>query len=303
MALVLLAATACGGGEPAGDDRAPHGEAPPTPASAPLEVVVSVPPLEWFVREIGRDRVAVTVMVPPGASPHLYDPTMAKMRAVEAARVYVAVGHPRFPFEATWLEDLGVSRPDLRLVRSGAGCDQIPSDPHLWLSPACARVIARSVANALVEELPDAEVTIRARLDSVTARIDEVDEELSRQLAPDSGRAFLVFHPALGYLARAYGLEQVTLQRGVTEPSPAEVAAVIRVARERGIEEVLVQPQFSTEAARLVADQLPGGRLVTVDPLGADWPGTMRSLGSTLARSFARRGATEAGARGAGTDR
>lgn len=286
LALLGLAAAACGGGESRGSGRSAAGAAAHDQHRDRVGVVVSVLPLSWFVERIGGDRVEVTVMVPPGASPHLYDPTMGKMRAVAEAAVYVAVGHPRFPFESAWLGDLARSRPDLRLVRSGAACEHEPSDPHLWLAPACAREVARAVADALAAELPDAGGRIRARRDSVLGEIDAVDRELGRQLSPHAGRAFLVFHPALGYLARSYGLEQMAIQRGATEPSPAEVAAVLRSARERGIEEVFVQPQFSTEAARLVAHRLPGGRLVTIDPLAADWPTLMRDLGAALARSF-----------------
>lgn len=249
-------------------------------------MVVTVPPLEWFVRELGGEAVDVTVMVPPGASPALYDPTFAKMRAVAGARLYVAVGHPRFPFERAWLDEISAGHPGLRLLRSGAACVDHPEDPHLWLSPGCARSIADSVAGALSELMPVAADSVAERHRTVRRRIDAIDRELSRALAPYEGRAFLVFHPALGYFARAYGLEQLAIERGASEPSPAEVAAVVREARQEGIRHVLVQPQFSTEAARLVAGEIPGGQLLTVDPLGADWPATMRSIGETLVRTF-----------------
>ncbi len=251
-----------------------------------MSVVVSVPPLSWFVERIGGGSVPVTVMVPPGASPALYDPSLAQVRAVDAARLYVAVGHPRFPFEHAWLDALTEGRPGLRVIRSGAACATDPADPHLWLSPTCARTIARAVAAALAGELPSASETIEARRDSVLREIDEVEEALDEALSAHAGRAFLVFHPALGYLARSYGLEQMVIQRGASEPSPAEVAAVLREAREKGVDEVFVQPQFSTEAARTVAERLAEGRVVTVDPLAADWPSMMRSLGAALAASF-----------------
>lgn len=258
-------------------------------AEDPLRVVVSVPPLSWFVERIGADRVSVTVMVPPGASPALYDPPFAKMRAVSEARLYVAVGHPRFPFERAWLEEIVADRPDLRVVRSGAGCATDPTDPHLWLSPDCAGEIAGTVADALAEQLPEAAEAIGRRREAVLSEVETVRAELADELVPFAGRTFLVFHPALGYLARSYGLEQMAIQRGASEPSPAEVARVVREAREEGIHDVFVQPQFSAEAARMVAAELPGGRVVTVDPLGADWPAMMRSLGRALAASFKER--------------
>lgn len=280
LCAVALATAACGRGErpeEAGAD------------AAPVRVVVSVPPLAWFVERIGAEAVSVTVMVPPGASPALYDPTFAKMRAVSEARLYVAVGHPRFPFESAWLDELVAGRTDLRVVRSGAGCATEAADPHLWLSPACAREIARAVADALTEELPGGSDAIVERREALLREIGAVEAELAAELEPYAGRSFLVFHPALGYLARAYGLQQLAIQRGASEPGPAEVAAVVREARERGIHEVFVQPQFSSEAAAMVAGELPDGRVVTVDPLSSDWPSMMRSLGDALAGSFRER--------------
>lgn len=261
-------------------------ERPPSSADGTVSAVASVPPLAWFVERIGGGSVPVTVMVPPGASPALYDPSLTQLRAVDAARLYIAVGHPRFPFERAWLAALTEGRPGLRVIRSGAACATDPADPHLWLSPECARTIARTVADALAEELPSASEEIAARRDSVLREIDEVDAALADALSPHAGRSFLVFHPALGYLARSYGLEQMAIQRGAAEPSPAEVAAVLREAREKGVDEVFVQPQFSTEAARTVAERLAEGRVVTVDPLASDWPSMMRSLGTALAASF-----------------
>jgi len=284
---VAAAAVACGETEPGRSS-----DAPPT-----ASVVVSVPPLAWFVEELGGDAVRVTVMVPPGASPALYDPTIAKIRAVAAARLYVAVGHPRFPFERAWLGELVAGHEGLRLLRSGSGCVLRPEDPHLWLSPACARSIADSVAGALSAVLPEASDSIAARLVEVRRRIDAVDRELERMLGPYPGRSFLVFHPSLGYLARTYRLQQVSIQRGASEPSPAEVASVVDRAREEGIRHVFVQPQFSAEAARMVAGQIPGARVVTVDPLAADWPGMMRAIGAALVRSF-EAGAAEGGPTG-----
>ena len=277
--LLVAAAVACA---PADRDDGP-GE------PARTRVVVSVPPLAWFVRELGGEAVEVTVMVPPGASPALYDPTFAKMRAVSEADLYVAVGHPRFPFERAWLDELTAGHPDLRLVRSGAGCVDSPADPHLWMSPGCARAIADSVAGALGRAMPEGAATVAERHEHVRRRIDEVDRELASALTPYRGRSFLVFHPALGYFARSYDLEQMAIERGAAEPSPSEVAAIVREARREGIRHVLVQPQFSSEAARLVAAQLPDGELATVDPLAGDWPAMMRSVGATLVGVFTSR--------------
>ena len=249
-------------------------------------VVVSVPPQAWFVRQLAGDEVEVTVLVPRGASPALYEPTLRQMRKLERAGIFLTVGHPRFPFEQAWGTELSRGRSDLRVVSGSEGCATVPEDPHVWLSPACAASMTRRLADALTDLLPARAGTIRARQERLVERIDALDRELSGILSPYRGESFLVFHPALGYLARAYGLAQVAIARRAGEPGPAELAAVVRRARERGIHTVFVQPQFSTEAAELVARELPEGRLVTVDPLSPEWPDMLRDIAGKLVADF-----------------
>lgn len=265
------------------------GEPPRTDEGAERPgVVVSVPPQAWFVRRLAGPEVEVTVLVPPGASPLLYEPTLRQIRALERARILLLVGHPRFPFERAWRGELLRERSGLRVVRAAAGCATVPDDPHVWLSPACARSMTGQLADALAAELPDRAAAVREREAELLARIEGLDRELSARLAPYRGESFLVFHPALGYFARAYGLEQMAVERRSGEPNASELSSVLARARERGIHTVFVQPQFSHDAARLVARRLTGGRLAVVDPLAADWPRTMLELAEKLVASFRR---------------
>ena len=288
-AVLLAAAVAAGGCGPGPDERSPAESKGSASAGERVGVVVSVPPLAWFAEAVGSDLVEVTVLVPPGASPAMYEPTHRQLRRLDEAALWVTVGHPRFPFDAAWGERLTAGRPGLTTVPAGAGCGRRPGDPHLWTSPACARQMVDRIARALEEVRPAAADSIRAGRRRAWATVAAVDRDLREMLAPHRGRAFLVFHPALGYLARDYGLEQMAIQRGATEPNPAELDRIVRRARDRGIRHVFVQPQFSREAAALVADALPGGRVAAVDPLARSWPESMRSVGRALAEAFASR--------------
>ncbi len=249
-------------------------------------VVVSVPPLAWFVERLVGDRAEIAVMVPPGASPATYEPTTRQMRVVARADLYVAVGHPRFPFEAEWLDALAASNPEMTVVPAGRGCRKLSGDPHLWLSTACARGMVGTVRAALEDalEAPPPDLGDRAR--ALTATVDSVEAEVARRLEPHRGRAFLVFHPALGYLARDFGLRQMAIARGPAGPGAAELAEIVTHAREAGIHTVFVQPQFSQEAARVVAGELSGGRVRTVDPLARDWDSAIVEVARRLAASF-----------------
>lgn len=278
LALALLAA-GCGTGEPADGSEARAG-------ADRLQVLASVPPLGWFVEAVGGELVDVTVLVPPGASPAMYEPTHRQLRRLDRASLWVTVGHPRFPFDAAWRDRLTEGRPGLTVIPAAGDCRRRAGDPHVWASPTCARKMVDRIAGALIEARPSAADSVRARRRRALATVEAVERDLAGRLTPHRGRAFLVFHPALGYLARDFGLEQMAIQRGATEPNPAELDRLVRRARDRGIRHVFVQPQFSREAAALVADALPGGRVVVVDPLARSWPEAMRSIGRSLAETF-----------------
>ena len=89
----------------------------------------------------------------------------------------------------------------------------------------------------------------------------------------------MVFHPAWGYFAHAYGLRQVPIELEGKDPKPAELQGLIEHARGSGIRVIFVQPQFSTKSAALVAKAI-GGQVVFADPLAggigsqtcARWP-------------------------------
>ncbi|MEE9399948.1 MAG: zinc ABC transporter substrate-binding protein, partial [Dehalococcoidales bacterium] len=57
-----------------------------------IEVVTSILPLADFVENVGGEKVVVSVMVPPGASPHTYEPTPSQMTNLARAKMYAKVG-------------------------------------------------------------------------------------------------------------------------------------------------------------------------------------------------------------------
>ncbi len=57
-----------------------------------IGVVVTVLPQAEFVENVGREKVDVTVMVPPGANPHTYEPMPSQMEALAKAKMYAKVG-------------------------------------------------------------------------------------------------------------------------------------------------------------------------------------------------------------------
>ena len=251
-------------------------------AADPRPVVgVSVLPQAYAVERIAGELVRVEVMIPPGASPVTHEPGVAQLKDLGEAALYVKVGHPGFPFEAAWLDRLLAAAPHLRVLDGSAGATLRDDDPHVWLAPAAMEQMAIRIEAALREILPEQRDVLAANLADFRGEIAALDRELRDALAGGRQRTLLVFHPAWGYFAEAYGLEQVAIEHQHKEPDPYELAALIERAREERIEVVFVQPQFDPASAETLARAI-GARVEPLDPLAYDWPAGLRRVAQLL---------------------
>lgn len=237
-------------------------------------VAVSVPPQAYFVKRLADDLVRTEVMIPPGSSPHTHDPDIAQVRAASDASLYLMVGHRSFPFEQTWLERLLAENRNVRIVDCSAELDDREGDPHVWLSPRAVRAIVPKIAAALIDLLPAHREEIVTREEDFIGEIDRLDSDIRSSLAGGKKR-FYVFHPAWGYFARDYGLEQIPIEVDNKEPDPRQLAQLIQQAEQEKVKVIFVQPQFSRRSAELVAEEI-GAKVVVVDPLAYDWETNLR---------------------------
>ncbi len=267
---------------------------------APLQIVASVYPLELIVREIGGERVSVRTLVPPGASPHAFEPRPGDMARLARARYFVRVGGG---FD-DWAEKLAAAAPaSLEIVvvadldarrdpEAGPGAHARHSGPHVWLDPLFVRdVLVPAVEHRLSEADPPGEIHYRARARAFADRLGALDREIRSILGSASGRRYVAFHNAWRHFANRYGLEEVAVVHEFAgeEPTPRELGRLIRAARDARLKAILVEPQLSSGTAAVIAAECGAGT-VTVDPLGDPEDPDRDSYGELLrfnARAFA----------------
>ena len=258
----------------------------------PLPVCVSILPQKYFVEKVGGSLVHVSVMVPPGANPHLYEPKPGQMAALAKVKIYFAVG---VTFEDAWLPRLAAINPEMKIVHTEEGIQKIAmethhpgeeggaeppdhqgiKDPHIWLSPPEVKIQARNILRALQEVDPAHKAVYERNFEAFEKEIEALDQELRKIFAGKRGMKFMVFHPSWGYFARAYGLTQVPVELEGKEPKPGQLKALIELARSEGIKVIFVQPQFSARSAEIIAKAI-GGQVVFADPLSPDWSNNLR---------------------------
>lgn len=285
--LVFLSACGGGGGEEDAAGRPPGGE----PAEDVPVVAVPVAPIAGLVDAIAPPGLVETVvLVPRGANPATHEPSLRELRRAATALLYLEIGHRSFVFERTWLSGLfdGSEAERVPLFRD---CPAVEDDYHVWLSAVCLDEAAGRIAAALERIEPEAGDAIRANLAALRSRLAVTDSTTEARLAPHRGRAFLVLHPAWGYLSRPFAIEQLSiLAHGTGDPGPARLAGLIERARREGVGTIFVQPQFNQQPARLVADEL-GADVVSLDPLARDPLHAIDEATAALDRMFAARAA------------
>jgi zinc transport system substrate-binding protein len=240
----------------------------PVNASEPLlSVFTSILPQEYFVERIGGDRVEVQALVTPGSSPATYEPTPRQMAALSEAKVFFRIG---VPFENAFIPKIEGATEGLRIVDTRKGITIRGKDPHIWLSPRLVKVQAGTIAEALIEIDPAGKTSYEENLAAFHQDLDALDAHLAEALAPIKGKTFMVFHPAWGYFADDYGLEQEAIELEGKDPSAQQVARMIEMANDEGVRIIFVQPQFSMESPRRVAEAI-GGAVLPIDPLARDY--------------------------------
>ncbi|MBI9049557.1 MAG: zinc ABC transporter substrate-binding protein [Anaerolineaceae bacterium] len=265
-----------------------------SPDSEKPSVFVSIPPQKYFVERIAGKTVNVSIMVEPGAEPHTYEPKPAQMAALANADLYFSIGDS---FEDTWLVRIIDTNPDLQIIDTAAGIEKRPLDihmheeegedhqegldPHIWLSPRLVKIQARTIYDALVELNPEEKVDYDINFVAFLRDINILETNLTTGFADVSQHRFMVYHPSWGYFADEYGLEQIAIEIGGTEPSPSELASIIEQAKSNDIHVIFAQPEFNSRFADTIAEQIDG-EVLLISPLEENWMKNMDNLGNVL---------------------
>ncbi len=261
-----------------------------TDDKSPLRVYVSILPQAYFVERIGGSDVQVEVLVQPGQSPATFEPTPRQMAELSRADIYFRIG---LPFETRLLGKIASICPDLNVVDTRKGIklrpmtgqgddhDRGAADPHFWLDPELAAVQAKNIAGGLSTLAPNKQKIFNENLQTLRTDLKQLDSTLAAILAPLHGRKLYVFHPAYGYLAGAYGLEQVAVEAGGKEPGARQIAELIDHARADNVRVIFVQPQFSTSTAKSIAEAI-GGVVIPLDPLARDYITNLQTMAARI---------------------
>ena len=154
-------------------------------------------------------------------------------------------------------------------------------DPHTWSSISGAKVIAKNTLDAFVSLDPENKEYYQANYEQLTKEIGETEKTVSSLLHSLDNKTFIIYHPALTYLANEYGLTQLCIEMDGKEPSPAQLKELVETAREHNAKVVFIQREFDQKNAELIAKET-GCRLIPINPLDYDWSKEMIHIAKSL---------------------
>lgn len=266
-----------------------------TPDAGAKIITVSIAPFEYFVKEIAGDDFSVNIMVPPGSNPHIYEPYPEQISGLRKSVAYISNGY--LGFEMSWLDRFYEMNKSMIRLSLGDSIDPIAAehehegehyegaDPHYWVSPKCAASMAKSVKELLCKLNPLQTQKYESNYSLLSVKISELDKKATSLFSDSNGRAFMIYHPNLGYLARDYGLEEVPVEFEGKEPPPSRLRELIDFARAKNIRTIFVQREYDTRNAKAIANEI-GAEVVVIDPLSGNWADATADIMEALNKSF-----------------
>lgn len=248
-------------------------------------VSVSILPLEYFIEAMGGDFIEVNVMVPEGSSPATYEPTPRQMKKLMRSDAYLGI--EALSFEKAWMDRFRSNNKTMNVFDLSEDVQMIdlashqhagaPSaihehvaDPHIWVSPSTVLPVIKAIKDALTELYPEHRSAIQSNYKQLKREVELKHQMAAKAMAELENKNFMIFHPALGYWARDYGLNQIVIEDKGKEPSPGQFNKVLQRAKKQKVTKVFVQKQFDVRNAQTVAKEL-GIDVVVINPLDKCW--------------------------------
>lgn len=257
--------------------------------SSQADFVVTIQPLKYIVEQITGDDFRVEVLVPAGASPESFEPTPKQIIELNEAKMIFSTGLITFENSLTQrIENqkliTNLSH-GIELIEGSCShnhtdnhadkhatehhCEEVNCDhahhahhahshgidPHIWTSPRELKAMARNAYEAIIAEWPDSTKYTDAYNDFIH-RLNELDIKCKKLCEASSAKAFVIYHPALTYFSRAYGIEQIAIESDGKEPSAKHIAHIIEEAGAKGVKCLLYQTQYPRSTVEIIAKDM-----------------------------------------------
>ena len=261
-----------------------------TTENSKLQIITSATFLNEFSQNVGKEMIDVTLLVPMGADPHDWEPTIRDRERLQKSDVIIVNG---IGYEH-WLGSFDSNDNQGILVDTSNGISTLDSekhddhakeddhdgheeedknnhedlDPHIWLNPLYAQLQVKNIANALSNSDPTNKNYYQSNAAIYNKELDLLDSKIRTELS-GCKTDFITFHNAFSYFSEEYGLTQHTIissNDSHGEVTPQTLENIISLARELNIKVIFAEESTSTKTSQVIADEI-GGKVLVLSPL------------------------------------
>jgi zinc transport system substrate-binding protein len=250
-------------------------------AAKKIRVVTSVFPLLEFAGAVSGERGEVSLLLPPGAEIHTWQPRPSDIIRLSSADLFIYIGADLEP----WLHDLlkSVRNPNLRVLEASRGIPLIDEegivhnvhehehgthDPHIWLDFKNDQRIIDKIARVLSEMDPEGSSIFKRNAFIYKEKLQKLDQKYKDGFKDCVHRTIILAgHGAFGYLARSYNLRQISLY-GLSpdsRPTPKKLIEVVDLAKKYRIKVIFFEIHVRDELAKILAKEI-GARTLVLNP-------------------------------------
>jgi len=242
--------------------------------SAQLNVVTTTQDLAALAQAVGGSHIHAEALTMGTRDPHFAEARPSMIRVVHGADVLVVVGAD---LEIGWLPAVLRSARNAKVQTGGEGfldlsehvallgkasgpVDRslgdvhVQGNPHYWLDPQNGLVMARTIADKLIEMDKTHRVDYEANFASFEKTLQTKIKQWHDALSILKGKKIIVYHNSLLYLAKTFGFEivaEIEPKPGIS-PSAAHLAKLVSTIKSQDIDLLLMEPYYERRSAEFL---------------------------------------------------
>jgi len=245
-----------------------------------ITIVTTLFPLYDFAKEVGKDRVNVVLILPPGAEPHSYEPSPKDIVKINEAKIFIYIGESL----EKWADNIlnSISNKDLIVIEAEKYVEEYldegekenheeneeyeekdhnhsGKDPHIWLDFEIDKNIVNKIAESLAKVDPQNRDFYFENAKIYNERLNQLDKEYKNTIEKCQIKTIMYAgHFAFGYLARRYNLIHISPYSGFSsesEPTPQKIMEMIDNIKKNNIDYIFYEELIDPKLAKIISKE------------------------------------------------
>jgi len=247
-----------------------------------LKVVTTLFPLYDFARNVGQQKAAVSLLLPPGVEPHAFEPRPADMKRIHSSDLLIFTGKYMEPWVDTLLKGMDTksmtvvdTSKDIALIQGHHIHDEsqhthtdelVSPDPHIWLDFSNAMKMVDTIAAAYMGRDPEYKDFYRKNAEEYKKKLEELDRKYKDTLSQCRNKVIIhAGHFAFGYLTKRYNVAYVSAFRGFApdaEPTPKRLVELTHNVQKYGVRYIYYEELITPKVAETISKETGCGLLM-----------------------------------------